>query len=409
VRLLVVGAKLQGAEIAYLAGKAGLEVTMVDRNPAAPARSLGTAFACLDARDSRRILAQLRRVDLVIPAVENRIVLKALAETCAMAGTPLVYDASAYRITCSKKRSNRMLRAQGLPLPLPWPGCGYPVVVKPSAGSGSRGVRVFAAPERPAHSGGTRTKPGAAVQWGNPSGLLRRGRLAEEFIRGRHYSVEVTGRAGCYEAHRITELEMDRLFDCKRVKAPAGLSPRLASELERISITAAASLRLCGIMDVEAICDGCDLRIIEIDARFPSQTPTVVYWSGGVNLVETLVGLFAGGEGAAAPMRDVPGPREAIRGALLEHLRVSPGRLEVCGEHIMASAAELRVQKSFFGAEEAITDYRPGKDRWVGTLIVTGDTLRDAEAARRRVIQRIIQSFGIRVYLDESPEVPAEG
>lgn len=48
-------------------------------------------------------------------------------------------------------------------------------------------------------------------------------------------------------------------------------------------------------MDVEAILTRYGWRVLEIDARFPSQTPVTVYLSTGVNLAMALETCFLDG------------------------------------------------------------------------------------------------------------------
>jgi pyrrolysine biosynthesis protein PylC len=38
-----------------------------------------------------------------------------------------VFDSEAYLISSSKVKSNRLSSRIGVPIPLPWPECGYPV------------------------------------------------------------------------------------------------------------------------------------------------------------------------------------------------------------------------------------------------------------------------------------------
>ncbi|WP_370809489.1 hypothetical protein [Bilophila wadsworthia] len=66
----------------------------------------------------------------------------------------------------------------------------------------------------------------------------------------------------------------------------------------------AEMLRLHGLMDLEVIQTPEGMRVLEIDARFPSQTPTAVWLSTGVNLAEHLAACFfpyAPGSGLGAP------------------------------------------------------------------------------------------------------------
>ena len=44
----------------------------------------------------------------------------------------------------------------------------------------------------------------------------------------------------------------------------------------------------------------------------------------------------------------------------------------------MGSAAPLRLVPGFFGADEALTDYRPEAKAWSATFIVAGDDLATA-------------------------------
>ena len=82
--------------------------------------------------------------DAVLPACEDDATLAWLAERLPAWGVPLLFDLEAYRVTSSKLRSNGLFAELDVPRPRPWPDCGFPAVVKPSAASGSEGVRVAA-------------------------------------------------------------------------------------------------------------------------------------------------------------------------------------------------------------------------------------------------------------------------
>jgi pyrrolysine biosynthesis protein PylC len=223
--------------------------------------------------------------------------------------------------------------------------------------------------------------------------------VVEEYLEGPSYSLEVVGAPGRYRALQVTDLAMDAAYDCKRVRAPSELAPTQAADFERESLLLAEALRLKGLMDVEVILHGGRLKILEIDARLPSQTPTAVYWSTGLNMVKLLGELFAG---SAAP----PGPAERPsppRGVVYEHLLASPGRLEVAGEHVMSRREPLRLVSGFFGADEALTDYAPGRREWAATLIVTASDRAEAWRRRNEVIGAILRSLGLPACLDPEP------
>jgi len=86
-----------------------------------------------------------------------------------------------------------------------------------------------------------------------------------------------------------------------------------------------------------------------------------------------------------------------------EHIKVTPGILEVAGEHIMANARPLNFYEHFFGADEALTDFVPGHSSWVATLIITADSREEAWRKRCLVIEDIRDYFGLSVYGDPTP------
>jgi len=223
--------------------------------------------------------------------------------------------------------------------------------------------------------------------------------VVQEYLEGPSFSVEVAGRPGAYRPLPVTDLEMDGVYDCKRVMAPSSLSPGLARTFQELAVTLAEGVGLSGIMDVEAILHHGVLKVLEIDARFPSQTPTAVFHATGLNMVDLLIGAFAVDPGEALTSLSSPGGGASI----LEHIRVRPGRLSVCGEGIMAEAGPLHLEEGFFGAHEALTSYTENHDDWVATLMVRGSDLREARACRERVIEGIRARFGLERYDDESP------
>jgi pyrrolysine biosynthesis protein PylC len=72
----------------------------------------------------------------------------------------------------------------------------------------------------------------------------------------------------------------------------------------------------------------------------------------------------------------------------------------------MTGGGPLHLEKDFFGADEALTNYSPGKADWVATLMMRGSDLEDALDSRRRIIRNIRDRSGVDSYSDEGP---AEG
>ncbi len=375
------GGKLQGVEAVYLAKKAGWETFVIDRKPNGPASGLCDAFIQADIKTPDDLNRRVAGADLLIPAMENNETLAFLKKSPPKGDIPVLFDFSAYAVSSSKKTSNRLFHQLRIPAPVPWPACGFPVVIKPSLGSGSRGVRIFHdASQLRAH---TNRSSGEQIM--------------QQFVHGPLFSVEVVGRSGKFFALQTTELEMDSMFDCKRVTAPTDLHPNHISEFESIAVRLAESLSLQGLMDVEAVFNDNMFKILEIDARLPSQTPTAVWWSAGVNLLGLLTRCFLSGEEIKKPVAS------SSKGVVYEHIRVKGNLLETAGEHIMSESDALYLQHDFFGADEALTNYRPHRHEWVATLINSAETRQAAWEKRNRVVADIRRHFDLGRYIDDGP------
>jgi len=382
MRVVIVGGKLQGVEAAYLAHKAGWEVILVDRNSMVPAAGLCDAFYQLDVTsEALELTKAIKEADLIIPALEEPLALEYLSERAGREGVPLAYDAAAYAISSSKKESALLFAKLGIPIPTPWPKCALPVVVKPSNSSGSKGVRRINKMEEL-----TAFVTRELDNW-----------VIQEFLTGPSYSLEVIGGKDNFMSLQSTEIVVDSQYDCKRVLAPAELTSTMNKKFKEIAITVADAVNLNGIMDVEVISHKGTLKVLEIDARLPSQTPTVVNKSTGINMLELLYDVFV--KGAIRTIPDV----KYEKGVVYEHIKVSQGILEVAGEHIMANARPLKFYEHFFGADEALTDFMPGYLPWVATLIITGDSREEAWNKRCLVIEDIRDYFGLSIYGDPAP------
>ena len=211
MKVAVVGGRLQGVEATYLAQRAGWETVVLDRERHVPAAGFSDHFVQVELLSQVGLWKEIiKECDFIVPALEDPAALELLQEVAAAAGIPLAYDAAAYRVSSCKKKSNRLFRELGLPVPRAWPGCSFPLLAKPASASGSRGVTILHSPEQlSAFRKDLAEKDGA---W-----------LIEEYLEGPGYSVEVLGCNGTYRALEITEIQVDDLYDCKRVVASAAL------------------------------------------------------------------------------------------------------------------------------------------------------------------------------------------
>ena len=410
MRLLIVGGKLQGTEAAYLAGKAGWETVLVDRREAPPAAGLADRHVVADIiADEALARTLVASCDAVLPACEDDSTLAWLAERVPAWGVPFLFDLEAYRVTESKLASRRLFAELGVPRPLEWPDCGFPAVVKPSTASGSEGVAVV------------HDEAGLAAA---RSELERRGHdvVVEEFVAGPSLSLEVLAWGGRAVPLQVTGLEFDAAYDCRRVVAPVGeaagalaavgpggacdweaaVSGGVLEAFDAASVRVAEGLGLNGLMDVEVMIRGTEPKLLEIDARLPSQTPTAVYWSSGLNIVELLARTVRDG---APPAVD----RTPRRACVYQHVRASRGMLEVLGEHVMGSAGPLRLVPGFFGADEALTDYAPGRAAWAATVIVTAADAREARRRSAFVVAELAHREGLRTAPEDEMVTLSEG
>ena len=366
--IAVIGGKLQGVEILYLAQKAGYKTLLIDKNPEAIATKLCDQFLNFQLSLDQPVPPDYLPIDLILPAVEDDEALEAIQYWADYAKIPLAFDFKSYKISSSKTLSNDFFRDLKLATPRRWPECSFPVIVKPDQDSGSRGVRIYHEQESLNHRISTSRAESSIV--------------IEEYLQGPSYSIEVIGKPGDYQSLQVTEIHMDDSYDCKRVTSPVCLAPGLVRDFENIALTIAEEMKLHGIMDFEVVLNDNDLKLLEIDARFPSQTPMAVYWSAGVNMVRMLCELFTDQKYQEPVNR-------RHRYVSIEHIKVQSGMVQVQGEHIMSSDTALTLKHNFFGADEALTSYRPEKKDWVATMIFTGKSSEEVTAQRERCYEKI--------------------
>ncbi len=386
MKVAVVGGKLQGVEAAYLASQAGWHVLLIDRAPDVPARGLAHSYIQADITDKTPGMPHIfQDVDLVVPALENTEALQSLKALAENEELPLAYDKEAYAVTSSKIKSEALFRKLKLAMPRAWPGCGFPVILKPSGSSGSRGIRKIDSLE-------------ALSSLHQSENYNNDGMILQEFCEGPSYSLEVIGDGKNFSTLQPTIIEVDRTYDCKRVVAPAGLSPSLKKRFHDIALSVARSLELRGIMDVEVILHRDELKTLEIDARLPSQTPTAVLKSTGINMLESLYEIFV--KGTLPRIAAIANEMHVI----YEHIRANSGMLEISGEHIISKAKPLSYHTDFFGADEALSDLEQEPTGWAATLIMTGETREEVIQKRHRVLENICETFGIKECIDSQPE-----
>lgn len=353
--IVIVGGKLQGCEAAYLGKEAGIRIVLIDRDPQAPAQKLCDTFVCGDVlSDAPEITAALEAADMILPTMENDAVLEGLTRLCQEKRYILAFDWEAYQISSSKRKSDQMFAKHHLPCPKYYPEGNFPYIAKPDSESGSHGVRYFddyQVFEQFLEEGGESL-------------------IIQEFVEGPSYSVEIIGQPGNYRTYEISEIFVDESYDCNLAATLHTIAPEKKKRIENLAVLIAEKISLKGIMDLEVIDHHGEIKVLEIDARLPSQTSIVVYHASGMNYIKELYDLFCFGNFKDAQINNG-------KYASLTHYLFDNGTVHSYGEHIMVEGSILNYTENICRQAVVISDFYPGSSKWRGTFINWADTLEE--------------------------------
>jgi pyrrolysine biosynthesis protein PylC len=360
--ICLIGGKLQGFEAAYLSKKAGMKVLVIDKNPQALIRNYADEFQCFDVIiEPEKLLEISKSVDAILPVNENLECIEFLSTIKEKFSCPVLFDFEAYWISRDKKKSKEYFASIGVPTPQDRPS-EPPFFVKPPCESSSVGARIIYDREE--------------------LEKLEPGMLIEEYVEGKVVSLEVIGDGTHFAVVKETLVHIDETYDCHMV-TPLPFDP----SFREVSHSLAANLSLKGIMDVEAISGPNGLKVIEIDARFPSQTPTVVYYSSGVNLIELLLRAFTEG---VEEIKTLPEDRYCI----YEHLMLAEyGKLLPVGEQVLSLGNDYGKYHEEPGIEIFLCK---GEDP-VFTLVFWGRDREEVEARKIKGLSILRDRFGAAI------------
>lgn len=372
-------------EAVFLSSKAGYESFVIDRKGSAPALSLSDGHEVMDVvKDLDKAKKLLLDCDAVIPACEEMDALTALDRMLKDSGIPFLFDLGSYKVSSSKEHSNKIMSELDIPMPEPWPKCGFPAIVKPSSQSGSIGVSAVDNDEEMAAALGIVSDLGDIP-------------IIQEFVSGKSVSIEVIGNGDTAVPYRTTEVVLDSNYDCKMVYCEPDIIPKEDNDMfADIGKRIGEGIGLKGLMDVEAIFTTKGLRVLEIDARIPSQTPAAVWAATDINLLEEFVSSATGKS---------TGKKGRNECSAYEHYIVENNSLTACGEKVFGKIEEPRFETRFFGSDEAITDYFPGKNVWRATVITSGRTAAEVLEKRKIFIRNVMVECGLDQYIDRSPKM----
>ena len=369
--IALIDGKLQGFEANYLARKAGMHVLLIDRDPQALSRKVVDELHCFDiTEEPEKVIEVSRRVDGILPVNENLDTLNFLRDMQEELECPLLFDFEAYHVSRDKHRSKEYFNYIEIPTPVDRPDT-PPYFVKPPCQSSSVGTSIV--------------YDDSGLEGLDPSMLI------EEYLEGDVVSLEVIGDGSHFAVIKETKVHVDDSYDCHMV-TPIARYP----EFREISYQLAKNLNLRGIMDVEAIDSPGGLKVLEIDARFPSQTPITVYHPSGINLLEMLLEAFIDGV-----QEDIPHPGDSY--CIFEHLAATDDmeRLVGVGEHVLSEGKDYRQ----FHDSEGLEIFRcTGGTYEVFTLISRGAGQEQAEEIRERGLKIINDHLMIKETRKEKGE-----
>lgn len=357
--ICLIGGKLQGFEAAYLSKKAGMKVLVIDKNPQTLIRNYADEFQCFDViKEPEKLLDISKSVDAILPVNENLECIEFLSTIKEKFSCPVLFDFEAYWISRDKRKSKEYFASIGIPTPQDKPS-EPPYFVKPPCESSSVGARIIYDREE--------------------LESLEPGMLIEEYVEGEVVSLEIIGDGNHFAVVKETLVHIDKTYDCHMV-TPLPLDP----SFREIAYSLASNLPLKGIMDVEAISGPRGLRVIEIDARFPSQTPTAVYYSSGINLIELLFRAFTEG---IEEIKTLPKDRYCI----YEHLMLAENGVFIpVGEQALSMGSDY----GKYYEEPGIEIFLCKREDPVFTLVFWGKDRGEAEAKKSKGISVLRDRFG---------------
>ena len=211
--------------------------------------------------------------------------------------------------------------------------------------------------------------------------------IIQEFVEGPSYSVEIIGKPGNYRTYEITQIFVDDGYDCNLAATLHTIEPEKKQRIEELAVEIAERIGLKGIMDLEVIdCHG-EIKILEIDARLPSQTAIVVYHASGMNYIKELYDLFTSGGFIGEQINHG-------KCASLTHYQFEDGVWSSHGEHIMVEGGQLDYTEGLCSEADVISDYLPSRSVWRGTFINWADTLEELDAKEEKMRKELEEKFG---------------
>ncbi|MDR2866579.1 MAG: ATP-grasp domain-containing protein [Methanomassiliicoccaceae archaeon] len=333
MKIGIIGGAMQGMEAAYLARKAGYETLVIDRARDAPAFSLADEYVVMDPTGHRDDAARLLGdCDAVLPACRDMNTLYRLYEALLRLDVPFLFDFDSYTITSSRSATNNLMGNIGIKTPKRWQECGYPKMVKPASRRPAAGLTV-AHDEREV-TNAIRKIIGAGDE-----------PIVEEFTLGKNVSMEVIGNGEEFMPFVTTEFFLNERCDRKGVVcSPDILAGGMDKEFRDAVCKLAESIDLKALMEVKAVGTENELKVVELNACLPTETPTAVLAATGINMLSKMID----------PRCDKNNGNAGAGASSYEHFMIADGKMTACGETEFRRIRYPHLERGMFGADEMI-------------------------------------------------------
>lgn len=266
IKIGIIGGKLQGLEASYLIKQEKYYLLIIDKNKNVHSKIFADKFVVFDIiKHKKKYIRIVNKLDYLLPVNENIKTLNFIRSNLHQLKCKVLFDFDSYNISRSKKDSKLLFKKLNISTPNDNPKK-PPYFIKPNDESGSNNARLVMNKEE--------------------LSTIPKNYIIEEYINGPIISLEVVGNKEKYIFGVETRVHIDNNYDCFKVT-----SLKENIDYRNITLSIAKELKLDGIMDIEAIEYNNKLIVLEIDARFPSQTPICVYHTSGINLIKELINI----------------------------------------------------------------------------------------------------------------------
>ncbi|MBI5837827.1 MAG: ATP-grasp domain-containing protein [Candidatus Eisenbacteria bacterium] len=385
--ILLLGAGPLQVPAVEAARRLGLRTVVMDANPAAPGMRLADRAVAADIRDAAAALelARAEEVRGVVSVCTDHAV-RTVAAVAHALGLPGLSPEAAERAT-DKFRMREAFARFGAPAPrarrvasedelsAAAGRLGFPVIVKPVDGVGSKGVTRVTRPDE------------LDLAWKRAQAVSRTGVLVcEEYVEGPEVSVEGLTWEG--ETHLVAITD-------KLTSGPPYFVETGHTEVSRLPDGAQAQILEAARMGVEAL--GIDQAATHTEIKLGAQGPRIMEIGarlGGDRITSDLVPLATGVDIFAGAIRvalgEVPDvSRRFSRGAAIRYFLPEPGAVVA-----IEGAAESRAVE---GVTDWVLDLKPGGRvpplenslSRVGHVVATGSTPDEAASRAEKSLARL--------------------